>query len=116
MGSREKMVMFLSKYSLDKNNSIASLFRTQYTPDFLKADYYALRNTIFWVTKDLASALSHKAYFTVLYCNLKCYNAFSAISGASSVKIWHPPRTDKEKGSEEGEEEGMSRGAESQYS
>jgi hypothetical protein len=24
------------------------------------------------------------------------------ISGASSVKIWHPPRTDKEKGSEEG--------------
>jgi hypothetical protein len=49
--------MFLSKYSLDRNNSIASLFRTQYTPDFLKAEaeYYGLRNTIFWVTKDLAS-------------------------------------------------------------
>jgi hypothetical protein len=27
--------MFLSKYSLDRNNTIASLFRTQYTPDFL---------------------------------------------------------------------------------
>jgi hypothetical protein len=30
------------------------------------------------------------------------HGAFSAISGASSVKIWHPPRTDREKGSEEG--------------
>jgi hypothetical protein len=29
----EKKVMFLSKYSLDRNNTIASLFRTQYTPD-----------------------------------------------------------------------------------
>jgi hypothetical protein len=47
--------MFLSKYYLDRNNTIASLFRTQYTPDFLKAEYYGLRNTIFWVTKDLAS-------------------------------------------------------------
>jgi hypothetical protein len=27
---------------------------------------------------------------------------FSAISGASNVKIWHPPRTGMEKGSEEG--------------
>jgi hypothetical protein len=48
--------MFLSKYSLDRNNAIASLFRTQYTPDFLIAEYYGLGNTIFWVTKDLASA------------------------------------------------------------
>jgi hypothetical protein len=56
VGSIEKMVMFLSKYSLDRNNTIASLFRIQYTPDFLKAEYYGLRNTIFWVTKDLASA------------------------------------------------------------
>jgi hypothetical protein len=48
--------MFLSKYSLDKDNTIASLFRTQYTPDFLIAEYYGLRNTIFWVTEDLASA------------------------------------------------------------
>jgi hypothetical protein len=47
--------MFLSKYSLGRNNTIASLFRTQYTPDFLKAEYNGLRNTIFWVTKDLAS-------------------------------------------------------------
>jgi hypothetical protein len=43
--------MFLSKYSLDRNNTIASLFRT---PDFLIAEYYGLRNTIFWVTEDLA--------------------------------------------------------------
>jgi hypothetical protein len=28
---------------------------TQYTPDFLIVEYYGLRNTIFWVTKDLAS-------------------------------------------------------------
>jgi hypothetical protein len=48
--------MFLSKYSFDRNNAIASLFRTQYTPDFLIAEYYVLRNTIFWVTKDLASS------------------------------------------------------------
>jgi hypothetical protein len=31
---------------------------------------------------------------------------FSVISGASSVKIWHPPRTGREKGSEEGRERG----------
>jgi hypothetical protein len=47
--------MFQSKYSLDRNSTIASLFRTQYTPDFLIAEYYGLRNTIFWMTKDLAS-------------------------------------------------------------
>jgi hypothetical protein len=46
--------MFLSKYSLDRNNTIASLFRTQYTPDFLIAEYHSLRNTIFLMTKDLA--------------------------------------------------------------
>jgi hypothetical protein len=47
--------MFVSKYSLDRNNTIASLFRTQYTPNFLIAEYYGLRNTIFWVTEDLAT-------------------------------------------------------------
>jgi hypothetical protein len=58
-GNIEKKVLFLSQYSLDRNNSIASLFRT-YThtnnipPDFLIAEYFGLRNTIFWVTKDLA--------------------------------------------------------------
>jgi hypothetical protein len=31
------------------------------------------------------------------------------ISGASSVKIWHPPRTDREKGSEEGKGRGNKR-------
>jgi hypothetical protein len=49
--------MFLCKYSLDRSNTIASLFRTQYTPDFFIAEYYGLRNTIFWVTKDLASGV-----------------------------------------------------------
>jgi hypothetical protein len=49
--------MVVSKYSLDRNNTgtIASLFRTQYTPNFLIAEYYGLRNTIFWVTEDLAT-------------------------------------------------------------
>jgi hypothetical protein len=47
--------MFQSKYSLDRNNTIASLFLTQCTPGFVIAEYYGLRNTIFWVTKDLAS-------------------------------------------------------------
>jgi hypothetical protein len=46
--------MFLSKYSLDRNNTIASLFHTQYAPNFLIAEYFGLRNTIFWVTEDLA--------------------------------------------------------------
>jgi hypothetical protein len=48
-GKQRKKVMFLSKYSLDRNNTIASLFRTQYT-----RRYYSLRNTIFLMTKDLA--------------------------------------------------------------
>jgi hypothetical protein len=41
-GKHRKKVMFHSKYSLDRNNSFASLFRTQYTPDFLIA-YNGLR-------------------------------------------------------------------------
>jgi hypothetical protein len=36
--SIEKKVMFLSKYSLDRNNNISSLFHIQYTSDFLIAD------------------------------------------------------------------------------
>jgi hypothetical protein len=51
--------MFLSKYSLYRNNAIASLFRTQYTPDFLIAESYGLRNTIFWESKDLAAEVMH---------------------------------------------------------
>jgi hypothetical protein len=47
--------MFHSEYSLDINNTIASLFRAQFSPDFLIAEYYRLRNTIFWGSKDLAS-------------------------------------------------------------
>jgi hypothetical protein len=43
--------MVLSKYSLDRNNTVASQFRTHYTPDFFIAEYYGLRNTIFWVIR-----------------------------------------------------------------
>jgi hypothetical protein len=57
VGSIEKKVMFLSKYSSDRKNTIASLFLTQNTLDFLIAEYYGLRNTIFWGTKDLASCI-----------------------------------------------------------
>jgi hypothetical protein len=60
--------MFLSKYSLDRNNTIASLFRTQFNPDFWVAEYYGLRNTIFWWSKDLASESSRICYF------LGCFN------------------------------------------
>jgi hypothetical protein len=55
-----KKFMFLSNYSLDKNNTIDSLFRTQYTPYFLIAEYYGLQNTSFWVTEDLASGAYHR--------------------------------------------------------
>jgi hypothetical protein len=47
-GKQRKKVMLLCKYSLDRNNTIASLFRTQYIPHFLIAEYYGLRNNIFW--------------------------------------------------------------------
>jgi hypothetical protein len=71
-GKHRKKVMFLSKYSLDRNNTIASLFLTQYTPDFLVAKYYGLRNTIFWVTEDLASVRSNRLQkfpqCKILYC------------------------------------------------
>jgi hypothetical protein len=38
------------------------------------------------------------------------HGAFPATSGASGVKIWDPPRIDREKGSEEGR--GRGRGKE----
>jgi hypothetical protein len=38
-------------------------------------------------------------YITVVHT---VHGAFSVISGASSVDIWHPPRIGREKGSEEG--------------
>jgi hypothetical protein len=37
-----------------------------------------------------------------IYIAVVIHGAFSVISGASSVKIWHPPRAGREKGSEEG--------------
>jgi hypothetical protein len=66
-GKHRKKVMFLSKYSLDRNNIIASLFRTQYTPDFLIAEYNGLRNTIFWVTEDLAYEVTSLEYKHVVF-------------------------------------------------
>jgi hypothetical protein len=53
--SSQLTVVFPSKYSLDRNNTIASLFHTQYTPDFLAAEYCGWRNTIFWGSSYLAS-------------------------------------------------------------
>jgi hypothetical protein len=47
VGSIEKKVLFLSKYSFDRNNTIASLFRTQITPDFLVAEYYGFAEHYF---------------------------------------------------------------------
>jgi hypothetical protein len=35
--------MWLSKYSLDRTNTISSMFRTQYSPDFFVAEYHCLR-------------------------------------------------------------------------
>jgi hypothetical protein len=49
-------------------------------------------------------------------CCTYVHGAFSVISGASSVEIWHPPRIGREKGSEEGRGRGNEWGAESQYS
>jgi hypothetical protein len=40
--------------------------------------------------------------FAIYIKPLYMHGAISAISGASSVKIFHPPRTGIEKGSEEG--------------
>jgi hypothetical protein len=46
---------------------------------------------------------------------LYIHEAFPATSGTSGVKIWHPPRTDMEKGSEEGRGRENEWGVESQY-
>jgi hypothetical protein len=89
--SIEKKVMFLSKYSLDRNNTIASLFRTQYTPDFLIAEYCGLRNTIFWVTEDLASGVIFwKHVKTVEKIFLK-YERCMSISCTISAIFLHLP-------------------------
>jgi hypothetical protein len=60
-------VMFLSKYSLDRNNIISSMFRTQYIPDFFEAEYHGLQNTASWGSKDLASGSA-----PILYIVYKC--------------------------------------------
>jgi hypothetical protein len=49
-------------------------------------------------------------YIRPLYSyNVQLYihGAEPATSGASGVKIWHPPRTGREKGSEDGRERMM---------
>jgi hypothetical protein len=48
-----KKIMFQPKYSLHRNNTISSMFRT---PNFFIAEYYGLRN-ISWGSKDLASGV-----------------------------------------------------------
>jgi hypothetical protein len=40
-----KKGMFLSKYSLERNDVISKMFRTQHTPDLFVAEFYGLRNT-----------------------------------------------------------------------
>jgi hypothetical protein len=54
--------MFLSKYALDRNKTISSIFRLQYTgtPDFFVAEHYDLRNTTGTSrgSKDLVSGLN----------------------------------------------------------
>jgi hypothetical protein len=47
--------MYYSKYALDRNNAISSMLRTQYAPDFFVTEYYILRNTTSWRSKDLAT-------------------------------------------------------------
>jgi hypothetical protein len=42
------MVLFLSKEYLERNITIFSILHTQFIPDFFVAEYYGLRNTIFW--------------------------------------------------------------------
>jgi hypothetical protein len=51
------MVLFLSKEYLDGNLTFLSMLPTQFIPHFFEAEYYGLRNTIFWGSKDLASEL-----------------------------------------------------------
>jgi hypothetical protein len=43
-----KTVNFLSKYSLDRNNNIFSMIRTQYATNFFVAKYYCLQNNTSW--------------------------------------------------------------------
>jgi hypothetical protein len=54
---KEIVDMFLSKYSLYRNNIIFSMYRTQYTSNLLVAEYYGLRNPTgtFWGSTYLAS-------------------------------------------------------------
>jgi hypothetical protein len=40
--------------SVERNNTMSSMFRTQYTPEFFVAEYYGLRNTSSWGSKDHA--------------------------------------------------------------
>jgi hypothetical protein len=46
------------------------------------------------------------AIYVYSRCTMYMHGAFPEISGASSVKNWHPPRTDREKGSERGRGKG----------
>jgi hypothetical protein len=41
-----KKIVFMSKYSLERNNTIFFMFLTQYTPDFFVAEHYMVCETI----------------------------------------------------------------------
>jgi hypothetical protein len=57
------------------------MFPTQFIPDFLVAEYYGLRNTIFWVAKDLAFGWGREGWEddTVLHHKMQ-RDAFNEIS------------------------------------
>jgi hypothetical protein len=84
-GKHRKKIMFLSKYSLERNKIIASLFRTLYTPDFLIAEYYGLRNTVFWVTKDLAFSCGRTQTFEEIF-SAEFANGFLFVPVSKSSK------------------------------
>jgi hypothetical protein len=52
--------------------------------------------------KEVLQKESGRRLYYIYIKPLYMHGAFPATSGASSVKIWHPPRTDREKGSELG--------------
>jgi hypothetical protein len=78
--------MFLPKYSLDRNNTIALLLRTQYSPDFLIAEYYGFRNTIFWGSKDLASGnLKPVLWIRIHFFRIRIQNFFALFGFGSGL-------------------------------
>jgi hypothetical protein len=80
--NREK-VIFLSKYSLDRNNIIFSVFHTQYTTDFFVADIWFAKHYLLVV---LGSPLRSKDLQAICAGILSCYWYFLTIFQYS--RIW----------------------------